>query len=447
LSDPASDALQRQLQAMALLSQLQRKARSAQTPEELGFVIVNETRMLLEYRQAALWVNQPSARVRAVSDVAMLDAQAPYIVFLDSLCRQQYDKDDVSKPIWVSATELPEAMRKEWQQWLAPHAIYLPLMAFGKVVGGLLLVREQKWQEAEAVLLAELGDAYGHAWRALQPAEAWWRRLAGRNTLTRWLLGVAVLLMLPLRQSVVAPAEVVAYQPTVIRAPLQAVVDQFYTQPNQSVDPQQVLLTLENTDISNRLEISRKALAVAEAEYRKTAQQAMFDQKSKADMAVLKAQIDQQRAEVDYMQDQMRRSQIKAPHAGVAIFSDVHDWIGRPVALGEKILLLADPERVELEIHLPVADLIELTDGAEAVMFLNVEPQHPLDAKVYSVSYQAELGADNVLFYKVKAHIGEAKPAPRIGLKGTAKLYGQRVTLFYYLFRRPLAALRQWLGV
>jgi hypothetical protein len=36
---------------------------------------------------------------------------------------------------------------------------------------------------------------------------------------------------------------------------------------------------------------------------------------------------------------------------------------------------------------------------------------------------------------------------PRIGLKGTAKIYGPRVTLFYYIMRRPLAALRQLVGL
>jgi hypothetical protein len=31
-------------------------------------------------------------------------------------------------------------------------------------------------------------------------------------------------------------------------------------------------------------------------------------------------------------------------------------------------------------------------------------------------------------------------------MKGTAKVYGERVSLFYYLLRRPLAAARQFVG-
>ena len=36
---------------------------------------------------------------------------------------------------------------------------------------------------------------------------------------------------------------------------------------------------------------------------------------------------------------------------------------------------------------------------------------------------------------------------PRIGLRGTAKILGDRVPLALYLFRRPLALLRQSLGI
>ena len=36
---------------------------------------------------------------------------------------------------------------------------------------------------------------------------------------------------------------------------------------------------------------------------------------------------------------------------------------------------------------------------------------------------------------------------PRIGLRGTARVYGPRTTMFYFLFRRPITAMRQLIGV
>ncbi|MCW4629909.1 hypothetical protein [Marinomonas rhodophyticola] len=53
---------------------------------------------------------------------------------------------------------------------------------------------------------------------------------------------------------------------------------------------------------------------------------------------------------------------------------------------------------------------------------------------------------DQIIAYRIVADIhGDIKP-PRIGLRGTAKLYGDEVSLAYYLLRRPLTFIRQFLG-
>jgi len=51
------------------------------------------------------------------------------------------------------------------------------------------------------------------------------------------------------------------------------------------------------------------------------------------------------------------------------------------------------------------------------------------------------------LAYKVVASLTEnLENKPRIGLRGTARIYGDEVTIFYYLFRTPINILRQWIG-
>lgn len=80
-----------------------------------------------------------------------------------------------------------------------------------------------------------------------------------------------------------------------------------------------------------------------------------------------------------------------------------------------------------------------------------MDPLNPLAAVLATAGYQAAAGADGVLGYRLKAAFdrpdGLVPASLRIGLKGTAKLYGTDTTLFYFLMRRPLAALRQWLGL
>ena len=60
---------------------------------------------------------------------------------------------------------------------------------------------------------------------------------------------------------------------------------------------------------------------------------------------------------------------------------------------------------------------------------------------------QTEATPDNRLVYPVLAAIDEAAIPLRPGLRGTAQIYGPRVSLGYYLFRRPIALVRQRFGI
>jgi hypothetical protein len=117
------------------------------------------------------------------------------------------------------------------------------------------------------------------------------------------------------------------------------------------------------------------------------------------------------------------------------------------VAQGERIMLLADPTQTEFEIRLAVADAIDLPPGAEVRVFLNADPQRALPATLEFQAYRAQPGPDGTLSYRLKARPSGDMSATRIGLKGTAKLYGRSVPLALYVFRRPLAALRQAVGL
>ena len=92
-------------------------------------------------------------------------------------------------------------------------------------------------------------------------------------------------------------------------------------------------------------------------------------------------------------------------------------------------------------------EAIVLTTGAPVDLFLDVDPLSPKPATLTSASYEAEMTPAGTLSYRVRAAFPEGLPPPRIGLQGTAKIYGERVALGLYLFRRPLASLRQWLGI
>jgi len=249
------------------------------------------------------------------------------------------------------------------------------------------------------------------------------------------------------RQSALAPAEVVPRDPVLAAAPLDGVVADVFVAPNQAVAAGDPLFAFDDTELRNRHAVAERTLAVARAEYRQAAQAAFSDPRDSARLAVLRAQVDMREAELAFAAERLARVEVAAPAAGVAVFSDPNDWIGRPVATGERIMLIADPARAELRIFLPVGDAIALDPGAPVELFLDVAPLNPVPAVLTHAGYEAEVTPAGVLAYRVAARFAEDAEVPRIGLQGTAKIYGETVPLGLYLFRRPIAAARQALGL
>ena len=80
-------------------------------------------------------------------------------------------------------------------------------------------------------------------------------------------------------------------------------------------------------------------------------------------------------------------------------------------------------------------------------LILHVDPLSSLQATIERASYDATLAPDGTLAYVVRARLKPGQRLPRIGLRGTAKIYAGRVTLGYYLLRKPVAFLRRSIGV
>ncbi|MBU1666126.1 MAG: HlyD family efflux transporter periplasmic adaptor subunit [Gammaproteobacteria bacterium] len=435
---------------LATLLNLAHRAREAAGVAELGFVALNETRQLLDYRQAALWLPNERGDARlALSGLPRAEINAPYSQWLERVFRKAFA--GLGQPARMNAAGLPADLAEDWAQWLPAHGLLLPLTRAGNNLGCLLLARDAVWDEAEVALAEELAHAYGHALALLARRPATWRLAFSGNRATRvliWLLAAGALVgvgMIPVPLTTLAPAEVVAKAPFLVRAPIEGVIDRFEVRPNQAVKADQALFEFDTTSLRNKKSQASGALALASEEFRQAAQLAVTSDKGRLDMGMRQGEMANRAAEVRYSQQMLERGRVRSPRDGVAIFGDPADWIGRAVRVGEKVMEIADPEQMELLIHLPLGDAIPLENGARIDLFLTVAPQVSYPALLEYASYRAEALPDGSMAYRLKARFSGARPA-RIGLAGTAKLFGAPVPLAYYVFRRPLAVARQWLG-
>ena len=437
--------------SLRILLRIEAEAREAKTIGELHFLIANETRKLTRARQIFVASSGASnaMRIEAISGLPAVDRSAPLVHGVTQAIAALGREFGLTKLREFNAaaypTEAPELVRGY------PFMALLWLPFIGRTdtcIGGMLLAREEAWNEADVVVAKRLAATYAHALSALQQRGGWLPQLAFNRRIAGCGLALAALLLaVPVSLTTLAPAEIVAKTPFVVAAPIDGIIDDVLVEPNAAVVEGQPLIRFVDIQVRNRLAIADRELQVAESRVKKATQQAFTDVRGRHDLGVAMADFELKSAERDFARDTLQRSEVKAQRAGLAVFADKKTLAGRPASVGERIMLIADPKSVEIQIDMSVGDAIALKPGSRVKLFLDADPLNAREAVVELADYQARVRPGNILGFKVVARLTGSEALPRLGARGTAQLYGDRVALAFYLFRRPLSALRQWSGL
>ena len=435
---------------IARLIGLEKKTREAKTQDELNFVVANETRQIIDYVNSFLLLKSPTDKfqVKATSDLATVDRTAPLITFIENIINesghnfkeiQNLDVDKVSKKIKVKKPKnLPD------------NILCIPILSPQKGLQGyLILSRNEKFIENEIELSRHLSVTYGHAFNSFLTD------FSIKNFLKKYLVGsrawiviiiIILVSIIPIKITSTAPVEVVPKNPILITSPFDGVVKNIVANNNDQINSGDLLVMLEDTDLLNNYNLSKQSLQVAEKELLRSRQSSFTDNKEKARLAELVAQVDLKKAEVESTGEKLKNTKLYASKEGIAIVDQKNDWQGKPVSVGEKIMTIANPNKIEFLVWLPVKDSLIIKENSNVKVFLDINPIKPLKGKLLRASYEPSLSPEEVLSYKIGVSY-EGEVPPRIGLRGTAKIYGSRVTLFYYLFRKPITFVRQLIGI
>ncbi|MFL6658737.1 MAG: HlyD family efflux transporter periplasmic adaptor subunit [Massilia sp.] len=440
------------LGSIAALLQIEQDARQASNEAAVHFIAVNDTWRIVPYRQALLWKDDALGRpaLHLVSGLADLAGDSPYRQWINDSLRHLVPGLVHGKVRTITQADLPTALHPGWQEWMGPSVLLVTLPAPGGAsMGGLWLTLDHEASTAETALLERLAGCYGQAmwaWRQREPL--WQSALTWTKTRRkRWMVAALLVACIPMRLTVLAPAHIIGKDAKLIAAPQDGVVARFFVAPNQAVAAGAPLFALDDTGARNRNAVAVRSRDVAAAEYLRTTQKAFNDGDSKAELSSLQARLEEKTAEAHYVQDLYERVQVSAPAAGIAIFSDPNDWLGRPVQTGERIVLLADPAKVQIAIDLPVEDALNMAPGTAVKLYLNVAPLGAVEGSLSQSSYEPTLTPEGIVAYQLKADLAPGQTVPRIGLKGTAKIYGDWAPLIYHVLRKPLAVLRRSVGL
>jgi multidrug resistance efflux pump len=431
------------------------KARAAETEHALLFGIANDTFALLRYRSALVFtVHHGELQLSCASGLTSVDRRSAFGSWAEQAMQALLPR--VAGQNRFTADDLPVGLRAAWFDYW-PEAVHVHSLAGSgaQPLGLVVYVSDTSWPAAAAPMLDILHQVHGLCLQNLRAVHSPWdgvkqlldgRNLKTRKVLMRVLLVLLLLLLVPIRQFVIAPAEIVSLDAIAVTSPVEGIIAQMVAKPNQPVKKGDVLIRLDDTSIRNRLESARQSLEVSRAEYLAGAHRAFVSTDKTAEAGVLKGRINERLAEVAFLQDQLRLLDILASRDGIAVYGQENDWVGKPVSAGQRILELADSNQVGVHVWVPVADAINMRTGEPIHVLLYADPWNPLRATIELAGYQATKSPDGVAAYRVRATL-PPQDKVRLGLRGNAKIDGEWVVLGYFIFRRPLSTVRQWLGV
>ena len=439
--------------AATALLKLEAEMRRTRGLAELAYFIANETRPLTRAQQVVVLERGRGGAmtVRAVSSITRLDRSSPLLLWFESVVAALEAGHGLKQAREFDAAAFSGSLNDVRDAYPMRHLVWIPFSDFdGEPIGGMLQARSTPWTEGDVTVSRHLASGFAHTWMAMGKARSRLSlpgRIGPRNAaLTA--LALALACLFPVSMSALAPVEVAPRDSFIVTSGVEGVVDQVLVEPNAAIKKGQPLVQLADTILKNKLEIASREVVVAETKFKKAAQLAFVDMRGRHEMAQAKAELELRTAERDYARDLFARATVKAERDGIAFFGDKKDLIGRPVAVGEKLMEIADAQSSEFHVDLGVADAIVLHEGARLKVFLDSDPLHPIAAKLVRADYQARAHDNQQLAFRLVAEAA-APPAqpPRLGVRGTAQVYSDTVPLVFYLLRRPIAAVRQWVGL
>ena len=432
---------------------LEQRIRQAQSIKALQLLVVNSLQQVIPYTQSALIERIDAERfsVCMLSHISDVNTQSPIVRWMEHALAPWLWAQKKA-PSFFLLNEVPGGNETDTAH--SPYGLFIPLTSPAVGDYGLVLWFHEEQDPSLAHAATLIAEALVHAWERLIALKKKTNRPAAAFFKKRWkwiaLVTILLLFFIRLNENTIAPAEVIPLNPVLITPSINGTIRSIEVKPNQAVKKGQVLVTLDDITLRNQMEEAQKELQVAEQRYLKAYHHAYNDtsqaQNSLQEMSVLQEEKEQARLKLEYQKQLLERTELKSPVDGVALYSDPKELLGKPVRVGEKIMLLASPNEKELAFWIAMDNMIDVQYTHPIHFFSNEHPATRSQADIQYINPIAEARPDGVVAYYGVAQFAKNQPL-KLGEQGVVKLFGSKVSLFYYLTRRPIRYLRQHLGV
>ena len=296
---------------------------------------------------------------------------------------------------------------------------------------------------------ASLKQRLLRAWQR-ERAMGWQRwRVAGAAVAVSVLAGLC---LWPADLNVSGHARVEGELQRTLSAPVAGYLKQVHVRPGDVVKEGQLLLEMADQELLVERERWSSQLAQSDS--------SLAEANAKADRSQLViglAKSSEMQAQLDLVQSQLDRSQVRAPFAAVVVHGDLSQRLGAALEQGAELMTLAPAGKYRVIVEVDEADIAKVSAGQAGSLALSALPWNSLPLRVARITPMATpLEGRNV--FEVEAELVEAQGSStlsnptqlRPGLSGHARIHvGQRPLLVAWLVRaadRVRLAWWRWFG-
>lgn len=434
---------------LTLINKFNLKIFSAKSRQALIFLILNDTAQLVKYDRAALWtLDRESPKLEGVSGQAKITTTSDLAKKWQSLIR---DLKDPGKVQLISQ----DSFSKEKRIWLEiadastkPTILWLPIFSNEKLHLGLWLERWNgvNWTNHEAEVLNFIVQAFGIAWEKYIPKLSY-KLLKNKRAILTGIGIILIILSMRVSSRIVAPCEIVPKNPIVITAPLEDIIAQVDVKPGQHVSKDEILFEYDKRAPMENLKAAQETVKVAQLDLNRAKTLALKDEKSLAEISVLAAKLKKEQVSLSLAEFRASQLTVRSPEAGIVILDDPEGWRGKPVHVGEKIMIVTDPDETKIRIWIPESDNIVLDSTKPIRIILNIDPEISRKASLIYIANASTINEKHVASFVAEADWIDNPKGVKMGVKGTAILYGPNTSIFYLIMRKPWDYFRNFIGL
>lgn len=273
-----------------------------------------------------------------------------------------------------------------------------------------------------------------------------WQRMATPGELPfKFAVGGGALLLafvafVPMPYSISAPTRLEGSVQRALVAASDGFIQQTAVRPGDKVKEGQVLAELAQNDL--QLERSKRDSELAQ---HVTAYGAAFARADRSLLMVNQAKMAEARAQLELVDQQIARAQIRAPFDGVVISGDLTQSLGSPVQRGAVLMVVAPADQFRLIVEVDERDIVDIKSGAKGRVALAAMPGTTFSFGIDRVMPLAAT-RDGRHFFEVEGRLDASGAALRPGLQGVARIEADSRPLAAMAFGRLLnwVKMRAW---